>query len=95
MIRALHFLVLMSTLWIPAAYAESSFVAIRLPRGVLVDIPTNWVVLSEHSRNTLQAYVESIVVDASGAIADSEIPFAANYYEPPGNTIGIMNFRYY
>lgn len=75
------------------ASADSIFVRVDLPKGVSLSLPKNWLALSETSRITIQSFVES--VHGSGDINQSaEIPFAANYYES-GQTIGIVNLRYY
>lgn len=77
------------------ASATDNFVRVKLPKGVSVEMPTNWVVLSGNQRITLDSAVKSIL-DLSGIKqGGSELPFAANYYDDKGNTLGIMNVRYY
>lgn len=77
------------------ASATDNFARVRLPKGVSIEIPKNWVVLSGNQRITMDSAVES-GLDLSGIKQKgSELPFAANYYDDKGNTLGIMNVRYY
>lgn len=77
------------------ASATDNFVKVNLPKGVSIQIPKNWVALSSNQRITLDSFVES-GLDLSGIDHEvSELPFAANYYDDNGNTLGIMNIRYY
>lgn len=77
------------------AKATGNFATVTLPRGVTIDLPKNWVVLSNNQRITLDTFVES-GLDLSGtAQVPSELPFAANYYDDHRNTIAILNIRYY
>ena len=77
------------------ASAAGNFVAVSLPKGVSIEIPKNWVVLSGNQRVTLDSAVESRL-DLSGIdFARSDLPFAANLYDDGGKTIGILNIRYY
>lgn len=78
-----------------AASATDNFARVKLPKGVSIELPKNWVVLSGNQRITLDSAVES-GLDLSGIKQEgSELPFAANYYDDKGNTLGIMNVRYY
>lgn len=75
--------------------AESNFVRIKLPNSVTVELPRNWVVLSDSKRITLNTWKES-VLDAhklSEGVINS--PFAANYYDDLGNTAGTFAIQYY
>ena len=77
------------------AAASDNFAKISLPRGVSIELPKNWVVLSGNQRITLDSAVES-GLDLSGIEQEgAEFPFAANYYDDEGNIIGILNIRYY
>jgi len=76
-------------------HASDNFVRVSLPRGVSIELPKNWIVLSKNQRITLDSAVES-GLDLSGIEQEeSELPFAANYYDDKQNTIGILNIRYY
>lgn len=80
-----------------AMFAEGTdnFATVSLPKGVSIEIPQNWIVLANNQRITLDTAVES-VLDLSGINQQtSEFPFAANYYDNRGTTIGILNIRYY
>ncbi|MCD4812966.1 hypothetical protein K8S19_04675 [bacterium] len=77
------------------AYATDNFVQVSLPKGVSIELPKNWVVLSGNQRITLDSAAES-GLDLSGIEQEaSKLPFAANYYDDKGNTLGILNVRYY
>jgi hypothetical protein len=96
-IRAWMFTVLVVALAanITTAYATDNFARVSLPKGVSIELPKNWIVLSGNQRITLDSAVES-GLDLSGIEQEgSELPFAANYYDDKGNTLGIINVRYY
>jgi hypothetical protein len=77
------------------ASASRNFVEISLPNSVSIEIPRNWLLLSGNQRITLDTAVES-KLDLSGIEYDiSTLPFAANLYDDGGNTIGMVNVRYY
>jgi len=76
-------------------YSSDNFVKVNLPKGVSIEIPKNWVVLSGNQRITLDSAVESRL-DLSGIEQEeSKLQFAANYYDDKRNTLGILNIRYY
>lgn len=88
-------LVVALTASITTAYATNNFAKVSLPKGVSIELPKNWIVLSGNQRITLDSAVES-GLDLSGIEQeDSELPFAANYYDDKGTTLGILNVRYY
>lgn len=76
------------------AFAKTNFVTISLPEYVTVDLPRNWVLISNNKRITLDTWVESTFDINKLPNIDSSLPFAANYYEN-GATVGIINSRYY
>lgn len=79
----------------PFGAAAQPFVAVQLPRGVTIELPKNWVVLSNNQRITLDSSASSRL-DLSGIEHESsDLPFAANCYDDRGNVIGIVNIRYY
>ena len=73
-----------------AANADSNFKTVNLPKGVSIDVPINWQVISDNQRITLDAYVESLFEPL-----DSDLPFAANYYNDNGDVEALLNIRYY
>ena len=77
-----------------SAYASDNFVKVSLPKGVSIELPKNWVVISKDQRITLDTMVESGLDLAGIEQENSDLPFAANYYKN-GKTIGIINTRYY
>lgn len=76
------------------AYAKTNFVTIKLPKSVSVDLPKNWVLISNNQRIKLDTWVESTLDLNKLPNVDSNLPFAANYYIG-GTTAGIINARYY
>lgn len=77
------------------AIASGNFVRISLPKGLELDFPQNWIVLSNNQRITLDSSVESRLDLSDLPNPDSQLPFAANCYNDAGETIGITNVRYY
>jgi hypothetical protein len=75
-------------------YTSTNFVKINLPKGVSIELPKNWVVISNDQRITLDTVVESGLDLAGIDQGISDFPFAANYYKS-NETIGIVNIRYY
>ena len=88
------FISLVMVLFLTSAYATDNFVKIKLPKGVAIELPKNWVVISKDQRITLDTMVESGLDLAGIDQENSDLPFAANYYKN-GKTIGIINNRYY
>lgn len=76
-------------------WATGNFATVTLPKGVSIQLPKNWIVLSDNQRITLDTFVESGLDLSGGQQQSSEFPFAANYYDDRGNTAGILNIRYY
>jgi len=72
------------------AIAASNFKTIGLPKGVSIDLPINWQVISNNQRITLDAYVETLFEPL-----DSDLPFAANYYNDNSVVEALVNIRYY
>ena len=81
-------------LLLSSAQATDNFVSIKLPKGVSIELPKNWVVISKDQRITLDTMVESGLDLAGIEQENSDLPFAANYYKN-GKTVGIINNRYY
>ena len=74
----------------PSVFADSNYKTINLPKGVSIDVPINWQVMSNNQRITLDAYVESLYEPI-----DSDFPFAANYFNEYGKVDALLNIRYY
>lgn len=53
-------------------------------------MPVNWQVISNNQRITLDAYVETLFEPL-----DSDLPFAANYYNDNSVVEALVNIRYY
>lgn len=76
-------------------YASGNYVSILLPKGVSVELPRNWAVLSNKQLITLDSWVQAKAQANGFANASSELAFAANYYDKQNSTAGTFNIRYY
>ena len=74
--------------------ASDNFVKISLPKGVSIELPKNWIVLSNDLRITIDTMVDSGLDLAGIEYENTDLPFAANYFKN-GETVGIINIRYY
>ena len=77
------------------AEAVSNFVPIDLPRGVRIELPTNWTAYSNNKRTTLAAFVQAQVERLNSTEPEVEMPFAASLYDDDGLVIATANIRYY
>lgn len=77
---------------IVAQEPREAFTRLALARGLTIELPANWVVLSENARITVRAFGEAV-----GGPQDlpSDLQFAANLYDDAGATLALMNVRYY
>ena len=81
-------------LFISSAYATNNFVQIKLPKGVSIELPKNWVVISNDQRIILSTILKSKLDLAGTDQKGLRIPFAANYYKNE-KPVGIINILYY
>ena len=93
-IAAIFILTLLSLYLSGLAFGASNFIIIKLPQSVAIDLPRNWIIVSDNERITLDTWVESTFDLRHFPQVDSSLPFAANYYTG-GVTAGIINTRYY
>ncbi len=69
----------------------SNFVRVPLGKGASIEVPRNWIVLSDNQRTTIDTFVE-----AKGyRLTESTLNFAANLYDDRGKTIALVNARFY
>ena len=68
---------------------------VGLPKGVSLELPSDWVVLSEHTKTTIAEYVRKRLTTNPADVEQSVLQFAANCYDDRGQVIGIVNLRYY
>lgn len=76
------------------AYAKSNFVVVRLPNGISVDIPYNWIVLTNDQIITLDTTVESQIDLSNLTKVASDLGFVAGYFDDTGDKAKV-NVRYY
>ena len=72
-------------------FCESNFTLVQIADGVTVSLPKNWIVLSNNTRTTIDAYVEA----TGNKKTESSLAFTANLYNENGETIALINFRAY
>lgn len=73
-----------------------SYLRVRVPHGVSVELPRNWKALSDNTRVTLDALVSAKTSEQAASVdATSDLSFAANLYDDHNKTIALANFRFY
>jgi len=72
-----------------ASKAQGSYVELTLQNGLRFDLPTNWQIINQSSKTTLEAAIAAKTAIPIG----SSLPFAANLYDENGNTIALTNIR--
>ena len=74
---------------------QSSYVEVNLPKGVSLELPSNWESLSGNLRKTLSASAEATAGKLEAVDARSDLNFAANGFDDAGKAWAIVNVRYY
>jgi hypothetical protein len=82
-------------LCIEQSVAKNNFVKVILTKGVTVDLPANWTVMSANKRITLDTWRESVLEARKLSDIENELAFTANYYDDYGNTAGTFAIRFY
>lgn len=82
-------LVLMSFLSAIQSWGESCFIRVPLQQGVSVEVPKNWILLSESHRMTIET-----VMEARGKQPLSPLAFGANLLDGD-TTIASVNTQFY
>lgn len=77
------------------AQADINVKEVQLPKGVTLNIPGNWTVLSGDSRRSLDDFVGSVIDQSDVVLRGSTLAFAANLQHGSGRTDALMNVRYY
>ena len=90
------FIIIFLLLTATASIGEGAYVTVHLPKGISLDVPRNWVSLSNNEKIDLTAFAEA----AAEGIIDLEdeleiLHFAANYHNKEGKTEALVNLRYY
>jgi len=89
------FLVFILLMTADVCSAAGNFVPVKLAYGVSVELPRNWVAISNNQRITLDSSVQAKTELAGDKYYFSDLNFAANYYDDRNNTAGIFNIRFY
>jgi len=90
------FIIIFLLLTTTVSVGEGAYVTVHLPKGISIDVPRNWVSLSNSEKIDLTAFAEAAVdgiVDLEGEL--EILHFAANYYNKEGETEALVNLRYY
>lgn len=79
-----------------AAWAgQATYVRVRLPHNVSLDLPRNWTVLRDSQRITLDATNIAMLHGVVEVDLTSDLAFASNYFDELGKTAAALNIRYY
>jgi hypothetical protein len=73
----------------------SRFVTVMLPKGVSLEMPRNWSVLSNGQRRSITSFAQSLLDLTDLEYFSSGMRFAANLFDDDGVTMGLLNVRYY
>jgi len=71
------------------AFAQSSFVSLPLPQNVSIELPKNWIVATENTRITAEAFAESL-----GGHKNTDLKFLAESYDQQNHRIANVNVVY-
>lgn len=82
-------------LYLGISSASGNFALLQLQKAVTIELPRNWVTLSNNQRITLDTWMEAKFKNAGAAILTSDLNFAANYYDEKGKAAAMFNIRYY
>ena len=78
-----------------SASAAGNFLPVRLPKGITVELPKNWTVLSDNQRINIASWAQAKAELGGLVVASSDLAFASNYYDEQNNTAAMFNIRYY
>jgi hypothetical protein len=90
------FIIILLLSSVTTSFGQSIYVTVQLPKGISIDIPRNWIALSNNEKIDLSAFSEAItkgIVDLDWGF--EILHFAANYYNKQGLTEALVNLRYY
>jgi hypothetical protein len=73
----------------------ASATRLRLPRGVSIELPDDWVILSKGQRITLNEWMKANADALHPLVEGSELSFAANWLDAQDGVLAVMNLRYY
>ena len=73
----------------------TTYIVVRLPNNVSIELPRNWVAFSNNQRITLDATVIAREQNTGSADFQHDLAFVASYYDEDAKTAGIVNVRYY
>lgn len=73
-----------------------NYIRISLGHGTSIEVPKNWIILSDNRRITVDAAIEAMGESSEyGPIEPSSLNFVANLYDEIGNTIALVHTRFY
>jgi hypothetical protein len=77
-----------------ATYAADNFATVQLTMGINVDLPKNWIVMSQDHMMTIDASAQSVGTELGIFNASSNLAFGAGYIFE-GDSAALFNIRYY
>ena len=75
--------------------AAGNYLPVRLPKGITVELPINWTVLSNNQRINIASWAQAKLESGGLIVASSDLAFASNYYDDQNKTAAMFNIRYY
>lgn len=72
--------------------ADNAYQRFHLPKGVSLEIPKSFLLLSDNEKIDITAFAESLYDDEYKL---NVLNFAANHYDSEGNTDALVNIRFY
>lgn len=82
-------------LYVSHVFAVNNFIPFKLPKGVVIELPRNWTILSNNQRITIDSFIQTETENMGFVDYTREFAFAANYFDDAGNPAGILNIQYF
>lgn len=75
--------------------AADNYIPIELSHGIRVELPRNWVAISDNQRILLDSWVQAKVEKRGIFDASSDLYFGANFYDDSNKVAALFNIRFY
>ena len=90
MLSSIRLIILTILLTANIAFAQSSFVTLALPQNVSIEVPRNWIVATQNTRMTMEAFADSIGVKMDA----NYLGFYAESYDQRNMRVASLNLIY-